>query len=740
MEEKLPKISVITPCYKDADTLAKHIDTFIEQDYSEKELILIDDGSKDGTKEIIQKYEKKYPKIIKGLYFKENKGACIARNEGAKIATGEIFSFLPADSFIKPGVLRYWVETMAAHKEFGFLYGGYAFVDTPIPTWEGGQLNQNYLSQPFSARDLETGNYIDGSFPLWAEVYWDATKKVGLKDGLWNPEVKSLQDWDFWLSVVKDLGAKGAYSPSVFFETTIPHAGGLSYDSDRNWVARTKQIKSLHKIPERGICVTSPAAPFHGRSVAHILDADYKDSPAFKAHSYKAIYEIGFWANAFIESVSCFLKPEHFRKIGMMLKNNQVPELYGGAKLIHFIGSDILTLQKLSLEKLKEVRNFLRRCDGVFAELPATQKELANFGIKAEVVPFPPRKWYDVSPMPKKKAIAVYMPQTNEDFYFKKLFLGDGKLPGLAQKMKDIDFYFFGNESEKGHPHKNIYMMGRTDGVGELIEKTNAIVRIVPHDGLPMSVAEWMGAGRNAITTIEMKHATHFDLLKFVAKYGKSFTVPQLEKELEAEIRKVVELPLNEVGAKYIRKLLDKDKYIKKINSYLEYDEKLYWERRGQYWAEDVAEYPTHLEKVEPLIKKISPKSVIDIGCGDGRWSEYFKDITYLGVDISSTMIDAAKKKYPKAKFIVSSIEELGKKVTKKHDLIFIFTTLLHVKPENMDEAIKSLKKIGKEMILIEPHDAETKAYCFRHDYEKLFNVISKKKVDPFRTMYHVKL
>ena len=57
------KISVISPCYRDADTLKLHIDTFLDQDYEEKELILIDDGSKDGTKGIIQKYAKKHKNI-----------------------------------------------------------------------------------------------------------------------------------------------------------------------------------------------------------------------------------------------------------------------------------------------------------------------------------------------------------------------------------------------------------------------------------------------------------------------------------------------------------------------------------------------------------------------------------------------------------------------------------------------------------------------------------------------------
>lgn len=740
-DKKQTKISIITPCYKDADTLALHIDTLLDQDYTAKEIILVDDGSEDGSKEIIKKYEKKYPGTVKGLYFSKNRGACAARNEGAKVATGDIFSFLPADSFVKPGVLRFWVETMEKNPKAGFLYGGYAFVSTPKPTWMGGQLYENYFSQPFNPRELETGNYIDGSFPIWKNVYWDAAKKVGLKDGLWNPEVKSLQDWDFWLSVVKDLGVPGVYVNSLFFETTTPHAGGLSYDSHRNWVARLKQIKSLHKIPNREICVTSHAAVFHGQSIAKLLDADFLVMPPQKDHEYKMIYEVGFFTesyNSFVVSSAVFLKPEHYQKLSQIINQKKSPEFFGGSKIIHYIGSDVLSLQKLPLDQIKSVRDFTRKCDAVLCELPEIQKELKSFGIEAEVVPFPPRKWFDVRPLPKKKAVAVYMPDVNEDFYFKRMFLGGDNAKGLAHRMKDVDFYFFGNQAETGDLAKNIHMMGRVSNIEPIIEKTNAIVRIVPHDGLSISVAEWIGAGRNAITSVEMPFAERFDLQEFTQKYGKSFTVQQLEKEVVAAIRRAVDKPLNEKGAKHYRKWLDADKYRTKIRSYMKYDEKRYWERRSWNWEREAKEYPIREKELIPWIKKLGVKSVLDIGCGEGRASRMFEKlgIEYSGCDISSHMVEVAKANYPQKNFFVSAAEDLDKNMGYKADLLFVYTCLQHIRPENIDKAVAALKRVGKKMILVEPTELDDRDYCFDHPYEKLFKVIKKKKIDPFRTLY----
>lgn len=739
----MKKLSIITPCHNDADTLELYIESVLDQDYKEKELIIIDDGSTDNSRKIIKKFEKQGK--LKGIYFDKNQGACKARNAGAKIALGDVYSFLPADSFVKPGAFRYWMEKLDEYPQHGFIYGGYAFVDNEIkkPTWLGGQIKLNYFAQAFNARDLETANYIDGSFPLRKEVFWGAAERVGLKDGLWNPEVKSLQDWDFWLSVVKDYGATGLFANSIFFETTMPHAGGLSYDSAKNWKARVKQIQSLHNIREREICVTSLGAPFHGRSVAEILDADYKDYPAAKPHDYKMIYEIGFFANNFIDSVAAFVKPEHVQSMYQMMSRGETPVFFGGRKVVHFIGTDVWMLRSLSGDDLVMLRDFLNKCEGVLCEIPEIQKELKAFGIKATVVPFPPKKWYDITPLPKKKAVAVYLPKINEDFYFRKLFLGFEGKKGLAHRMKDVDFYFFGNPQEvkeEGHLH----FMGHTDKIGEIIDKTNAIIRITAHDGLPISVAEWIGAGRNAVATVKVPHSDHFNLEKFVKQYGKGFTMEQLEVELEKAIRAAIKKPLNTKGAKYYRRWLDHKKYKKTMETYLKYDEKNYWENRAGQWNAQMRDndmaVDIQLPKIKPYIQKIKGKKVLDIGCGEGRWSPVFKDWEYEGCDISSNLIQFAKENYPDKKFFTSGIRELPKKVKGKYDLLFLYTVLLHVTPEHWEETVAALKKIGKKMILIEPIHVDTADYCFNHDYKKSFKVIQKKQIDPWRNLWYCDL
>lgn len=722
-------ISVITPCYNDGATLEGHIKSFLDQDYENKELVLIDDGSKDNTKKILKKYEKN--KDIKVIYFKGNRGACVARNEGAKVATGDVYSFLPADSFIFPGVLTIWMEQLRDNPDCAFIYGGYYFVDNEInlPSWEGGRVVMPYHSQEFDIRDLKTSNYIDGSFPIQKEAYWGAAKKVGLKDGLWNPSVKSLQDWDFWLSVVLDYGAKGKFMPLAQcknFETTMPHKDGLSDDSSRNWLARVKQIQSLHKIPYPKLCVAAPFASFHGQSVAKVLDADYKDFPPFKPHDYKAVYVIGFFIYNFEDIKSLFSSHQYWVNSEIAKAKGQWNGSYPLSpvkKLVHFIGSDILTLQKLTIEQIGIVKDFLNnKCDGVFAEFEATQKELAAFGIKADVVPFPPRKWYDIVPLPKKKAVAVYLPKGNELFYFHDFFVGSETAKGLVQMMPDVDFHFFGNWFQAKPPKaKNYKIWGVTNGVGDIIKETNAIVRITKHDGLPISVAEWIGAGRNALTSVEMPHADHFDLIDFMRR-NPNISIKELLKELKEAIYKTLKKPLNEEGAEYYRKWLDTEKYRKTINQYINYDEKRYWERRSDSWDVQAGVDKVKEGKLKEILAGTKFNSVIDVGCGNGRFVPYFEGKEYIGFDISKRLVEICKKKFQDKQFFVSSVEEVS--VPRKYDLAFSYTCLEHVPPENIHKAVDALKGVAKQILLIEPKKfVPSGDYCFSHDYKELFKV-----------------
>lgn len=100
----MDKISVIIPVYNAEKFLNKCINSVLNQKYDNIELILINDGSKDGSLDIIRKYQKENKKTIK-VIDQKNQGEGVARNNGMDIATGKYLVFLDSDDWLKEDYL-----------------------------------------------------------------------------------------------------------------------------------------------------------------------------------------------------------------------------------------------------------------------------------------------------------------------------------------------------------------------------------------------------------------------------------------------------------------------------------------------------------------------------------------------------------------------------------------------------------------------------------------------------------
>lgn len=107
-------VSVVIPAYNVGAHIAEAIDSVLVQDYPQMELIVVDDGSKDDTAEIVAA---RYPQV--NLIRKTNGGAATARNVGITAAQGEFIAFLDADDIWLPGKLTAQIEHLGAHPEVG---------------------------------------------------------------------------------------------------------------------------------------------------------------------------------------------------------------------------------------------------------------------------------------------------------------------------------------------------------------------------------------------------------------------------------------------------------------------------------------------------------------------------------------------------------------------------------------------------------------------------------------------
>lgn len=180
-EDLVPMVSIIIPCYNAADFLAKAIDSCLQQDYKEKEIIVIDDGSTDATGEILKSYSND---VV--IYTQSNMGACVARNKGVKLSFGAYVKFLDADDYLLPGSIRKQVEYAQKFKNGKTITYG-----ASISISSNGQSGK----QPFKMNDMEsqTLSLIKGNILTTLPLYpKDALVEV---EGF-NEKLYARQEWD----------------------------------------------------------------------------------------------------------------------------------------------------------------------------------------------------------------------------------------------------------------------------------------------------------------------------------------------------------------------------------------------------------------------------------------------------------------------------------------------------------------------------------------------------------------
>ena len=105
-----PRISIIVPVYNIEEYLPRCIESILNQTYTNLQLVLVDDGSKDKSGKICDEYAKKDNRIV--VVHKENGGSSSARNKGIEVAMGEYLGFVDSDDYVEPDMYEKMVDTI----------------------------------------------------------------------------------------------------------------------------------------------------------------------------------------------------------------------------------------------------------------------------------------------------------------------------------------------------------------------------------------------------------------------------------------------------------------------------------------------------------------------------------------------------------------------------------------------------------------------------------------------------
>ena len=198
MSKKL--ISIIVPCYNQAQYLDECLQSVLDQTFKDWECIIVSDGSPDNTEQAAQKWVDKDSRFE--LLVKENGGLSSARNAGIEIAKGEWILPLDADDKIGNQYLE------LAEKEFKnapkLIYGKAVLFENETGEWRLGT---------YSYDRLLVGNIIYCS-SLFTKKDWQT---IGKYD---ESLLRGMEDWDFWLRLL-DTSSKVSFINEIVFHYRV---------------------------------------------------------------------------------------------------------------------------------------------------------------------------------------------------------------------------------------------------------------------------------------------------------------------------------------------------------------------------------------------------------------------------------------------------------------------------------------------------------------------------------------
>ncbi len=187
----MQKVSIIVPAYNKSELTVRTVESILQQTYANIEILVVDDGSKDDTQERLAVYKDKIQYI-----YKKNGGACSARNEGIRQATGEFIAFLDCDDLYEKKKVEFSIEYLIKNSTFGSVYTDAYFIDTNDHIVGQYAHPKSIQHQGNISSQLILGNFICNSTMV-------VRKSVIQKVGFFDETIFTPADWDMWMRIAE---------------------------------------------------------------------------------------------------------------------------------------------------------------------------------------------------------------------------------------------------------------------------------------------------------------------------------------------------------------------------------------------------------------------------------------------------------------------------------------------------------------------------------------------------------
>jgi glycosyltransferase involved in cell wall biosynthesis len=231
MPQNLNRISIITVSYNSEKTIENTIKSIIAQDCPLIEYIIVDGGSIDGTKNIIQKYIGEIDQYVS----EPDKGIYDAMNKGINLASGDIIGILNSDDiFASNAIISDIVNVFSSNPEIDAVYGNITYFKNESP----GKVVRTWITKPYYPKFFD-----NGEVPPHPSLF--VRKNVYNSIGAYFPDFKITSDYEFMLRAFKVYNYKPYYLNKFIVNMRM---GGESTKSFKNILIGNREITKAWKM------------------------------------------------------------------------------------------------------------------------------------------------------------------------------------------------------------------------------------------------------------------------------------------------------------------------------------------------------------------------------------------------------------------------------------------------------------------------------------------------------------
>lgn len=239
-----PLVSLVVPTYNHARHLAQAVESVLAQDYPHLELIVLDDGSTDDTREVLAPYTGRFH-----WESHSNRGQAATLNKGWQMAAGQVLGYLSADDLLLPGAVRTGVAALERNPRLVLVYPDYDLVDS------AGRYIRTVRAPEFAYREM-VARWVCPPGP--GALFRRAAAEQA---GPWDPALRLSPDYDFWLRL--GLHGGGARIPEVLAGFRV-HEGSQTFravpaDRSEEYVRVTGAYFASDLVPQDVRAVRSEA-------------------------------------------------------------------------------------------------------------------------------------------------------------------------------------------------------------------------------------------------------------------------------------------------------------------------------------------------------------------------------------------------------------------------------------------------------------------------------------------------